>query len=341
VGTAALEAANVSVILRTPIVYAGAPTISVAYWLVDAAGRPQVLAFAGFASDPSFNDAVVTAYAPGRLLAVSDGKALNATDRVVTGIAVHMVTLTFRVQPNVTAGVKANVLSGRVRELVGTGTYVFLADTAARVLDAQPGVVTQGQLVVAEVAPAGLYAYAASAELFNTAPLTGQEVATQVAVMQAFNRAGQADAAAGAAACRLASAADAAVATVTAAPGGCRVAVNSGHTGGSAAVGVVASYGGLQASVTVRVWYPQRLRLAAGDTQLQRVDGAHATDDCSRPLYQQTEVAGYADFGGAGRATAAGLDVTCMLRLVSNDSSVVVSTDGRPPAMDWKRPASA
>ncbi|KAJ1626334.1 hypothetical protein T492DRAFT_910200, partial [Pavlovales sp. CCMP2436] len=238
----------------------------------------------------------------------------------VTGTNIALITVTFTVLSSAPAGVYSDVLSITATSFVNAGSITFLSDAAGIVLDHRDGSYASGELAVEAVAAVGAHAYAASAELVNTAPLTGEAVTTQVTVVEHYNRAASASATMTSAyAC---SAADATMAMVNSAS--CLVSLTASQTAGAASVAITATSttSAVSAQAELRVWFPVAASLHISDSSLQRVEGLMRAGSCEQSGYQTGELTLVADFGGEGLTTVSDLDVTSLATFASSNAAV-------------------
>ncbi|KAJ1626336.1 hypothetical protein T492DRAFT_878666, partial [Pavlovales sp. CCMP2436] len=247
--------------------------------------------------------------------------ASGTTDAQVTGTNVLLMSVRFRVKASASAGTHTGALSILALTMNSTNSAQFLPATPGIVLDHRDGSHSSGQLAVEAVAASGAHAYAASAELVNTAPLTGEAVKTQVTVVEHYNRAAttSATAATSAYAC---SSTNTSVFDVDAAS--CLVSLTPAQMHGSAAVSVAVSSasGPVGTTALLRVWFPVAASLRISDSSLQRVEGLHRIGACKQPGHQTGELTLVADFGGEGLATVSDLDVTSLATFASSNAAV-------------------
>ena len=168
----------------------------------------------------------------------------------------------------------------------------------------------------------GLLAYPGAAELANTAVLNGEDVASDISVVQLTSRPSQTPSSAATTAFSC-SVPDAAGLFVLDANAACEVVLTSDQTaGGSASVVVTSLEGGLDASVLLTVWFPLDVSVQVGDSTLNSIAGS---DACGQPLYQQTEATAVAVFGGAGLSSVGNVDITHLVSLETTTGAVTLS----------------
>lgn len=114
--------------------------------------------------------------------------------------------------------------------------------------------------------------------------------------------------------CSLADSSTAVMLTISS---GCVASLTSAHQSGSAALAVTASFAGLSATATFRVWFPEVLVLALSGTSLGLV--ARGGDGCTR--FQQATVTATATFT-AGAANSLLADVSTLVAVVSSNPAV-------------------
>jgi hypothetical protein len=189
----------------------------------------------------------------------------------VTGSTIEVATLKFKVQSGATAAVHTSALSFTVTQMVNQYSIAFLSGTAGRVNDERGGVQTSGQLTVAALGYAGVFAYAPLNELVNLAPLTGADVSTDVLAVAVYDHAGQANAlTSSGVSCSLA---DPPVGSFVLS--GCTVYAGADHINGTSGTIIGVNLGDLSANFTLRVWAPHSITLNVSDVELGLVSSPH------------------------------------------------------------------
>jgi hypothetical protein len=307
-------------------------------WSLSCVFDARVLSFVGYTADAKFNSPTVNAATPGVVSFAVIGKRADVTDAAVTGAAVVMLQgLTFAVVSTAPAGIATAALSC-VADLVNTGTHTFVSQAPASIGDARDGWAASGQLAVTLASPIGLYAYAASAELLNTAPLTGLPLSSAITAMVVYNSAAVADRtlidAKLPASCSLGNVSHSGVVSLAPAPGGCTATLSAAAAGGASLVPILLSAAGSGLSfgfsgVSLRVWAPVSASIVASQPTLVPIAGAKQPGACAKPLYTSAQLRLLATFGGDGLTPTAEWDVTCLagVQFASSDASVV-STGG-------------
>jgi hypothetical protein len=307
-------------------------------WTLSCTYNASVLRFVTYAADAKFNAPVVNSATSGRVSFATTGKSASASAASVTGWGVSVLQLSFAVVATAPARTHADVLSCAVGDMVNTGTLTFVSQAAAAIGDAHDGWSLAGQLTVAEPAPIGMYAYAASAELLNLAALTGGTAAstTTISARLVYDAPHVADAAPASVACALL-AADAAAGLPPLTLSALRSAANVSECvasttadGSGGVVRVAVSAGLLSASLPLRVWAPLRVRLYSSDRALSPIAGARQPGACMQPLYQSATLSATAVLGGDGLQESPELDFTCLPGLVfaSSNASALRVEDG-------------
>jgi hypothetical protein len=310
-------------------VYAHTGGYSLSSWTLTCSYDTAVLTFTSYTADTKFNLPMTNTATAGTASFAVTGKLASTTDASVTGSAVSLLNLTFTLKAGAGAGVKTNAVSCVANDMIDTGTSTFVSQSAASVGDDRDGWSTAGRLTVTATTPVGVYAYAASAELFNTAPLTGVAVNTSIAALVVYNNPSKADATLASAGLGVTcSGGDAAVIALSATSTGCQASLRANATSGAARtpVLVTTTSGGLVFSgVALRVWAPVAKDLVLSNNVLSGVYGARRANSCSNTLYQSAQLQMLATFGAPGLVPTPQLDVTCTpgLTFYANNASVV------------------
>ncbi|KAK3278642.1 hypothetical protein CYMTET_13431 [Cymbomonas tetramitiformis] len=296
-------------------------------WGVTILYDPAVLSFEEFEVDSRFLTPTVNSATAGQVRVVVAGLADGVETANVTGSAVSLAEAQFKVTSTAAAGEYAAALSCTITEMVTVTTLTLegTVNVPAQVNDWRGGNRTEGSLLVEKLETVGLYGFASQAEIFNTARLTGEALATQVEFWAAHSSADSPDTMAAVSSCHVANMPE--VATAEVSGSGCRVVVNASHTGGAAAVEILATAGDLSVKVPLRVWIPLSVEVTANDTLLSPVYGSMydggVPPNCPEAVYQSTGLQATAVFGGEGLDPLPELDVTCLVGLTSNDSTVL------------------
>ncbi|KAK3242510.1 hypothetical protein CYMTET_47799 [Cymbomonas tetramitiformis] len=276
----------------------------------------SILTFSSLSGDSKYASPTVNSGTDGVVNVVVSRLSSSTTDADVTGTAVTLFTVTFSLVSSATVGTSSNVLSLSAYSMVTTANVEFASQKIGQVDDAHGGAQTQGQLTVTELAQVGIYAYAAQAELFNTAYLDGTDVTSSITVKRVYNKYGESDTTTTAATCL--GLADATVATLSS----CDMVLTSSQSAGESSLSVSVTDGTYSTSVRFRVWFPSSITVMADDAELNAVTGAKQASSCSSSLYQGTELAATATWGGSGLTSVANVDVTCLVSFESSDSGV-------------------
>ncbi|KAK3235409.1 hypothetical protein CYMTET_54389 [Cymbomonas tetramitiformis] len=276
----------------------------------------SILTYNSLSGDSKYTSPIVSSGTDGVINVVVSGLSSSTADADVTGTAVTLFTVAFSVVSSATIGTSSNVLSLSVYHMVTTANVEFARQKTGQVNDARGGAQTQGQLTVTELIQVGIYAYAAQAELFNTAYLDGMDVTSSITVKRVYNKCGESDTTTTAATCS--GLADATVATLSS----CDVVLTSSQSAGASSISVSVTDGAYNTSVPFRVWLPSSIRVTADDAELNAVTGARQASSCSSSLYQRTELSASATWGGSELTYVANIDVTCLVSFESSDSGV-------------------
>lgn len=208
----------------------------------------------------------------------------------------------------------------------------------AQVNDGRGGNQTSLQLVVGPVSGstsyAGLYSYlpGGRAILFNTAPITGTTVSSQVSLalvshLPAALGGPYSDASVTPAAGTCTASGLGAVLSVSS----CLITLSAAQTtGGTAAIAFTSQ--GLSAQQPVVVLAPLgRLSVTLGSTLLQRLISTSNPlyqSGCTSPQYQNTSAAVLVSFGGTGLAPLGPVDVTSLIAGLTSNASAVATVSG-------------
>jgi len=240
-------------------------------------------------------------------------------------------------------------------------TCASLSAAAAQMNDHRDGAGARHSslsLQVRTVQEVGLYAYAAAAELFNSAPLDGSAVTTAISAFVVHDWSGQAGARLPASLLHLVALtetgsispptdpsradtppalacsvrpADGAVLQVAASGATCVVTLRPSATRGAAAAPVTLTHGAFSAAIRLRVWYPAAVYVAAPTLiadapTLRRVVAESAlAPSCAADRYQSAPLLAYADIS-AGKLQTFDVDVTHLVAFES--ASVAVRVTG-------------
>ena len=320
-------------------------------WVLEVAYDPSILAYVSTTTASTFTSAVVVEDATAGALSMStSGLSSGTTAADVTGSAVSVVDVTFRLLSTVAEATHDHVLSLSVKQMVNGFSIAFATDVVGQVNDERGGAQTSATITVEALDYVGIWAHAPRNELVNEAPLSGVSTATALVVVAAYNQAGMDDAVVSSTASyTLASASDASVVSVF---GDGVVAADMQHTRGSPGIDVVISHpalvgtggggGGanevsLATNASFRVWFPRTVTMAVSDDSLglvlpssphghrqEAVLHAYESSSCtSGPRYQKARASANATFSFAGGGEDFFLvDVTSMVSFISSNTSV-------------------
>merc|ERR1719478_821103 len=108
----------------------------------------------------------------------------------VTGTAVLLLTATFRVRSDASDDVvHSNVVNLTALEFLNQGSFRFVQNAAAQINDARGGAQANGQLTVERIMVAGQLAHTDTADIINTAALSGSALQRSVGVVEVYTRA--------------------------------------------------------------------------------------------------------------------------------------------------------
>jgi hypothetical protein len=313
-------------------VYAHTGGFALSSWTLTCSYNSTMLAFASYTADAKFNAPTANTGTAGMVSFSVTGKSSSTTDAAVTGTAISVLQVSFQVRSTAPGGSSPTTLSCMVNDMINTGTLTFVSQSAASVGDDRDGWHGSGRMTIALALPIGMYAYAASAELFNTAAFTGVPVSTLITTMVVYGtpNANVLDATAAAAGlagtCSLRDASHVSVLTVASTTAGCTASTLATANTGAAAVPLLLAAGSFSFSgILLRVWAPISANLFASDYTLSPVEGAMRPGACSSSLYQSAQLQLMATFGGDGLDSTTPLDLTCTpgVSFASSNSNVL------------------
>ncbi|KAK3263099.1 hypothetical protein CYMTET_28078, partial [Cymbomonas tetramitiformis] len=286
-----------------------------------------VLAYVSYTSSSLYNAPVVNGDPDaGTVTYLVTGSLDQATAASITGDAVELAQFTFSVSSAAAPGTTSGVMSCVVTEMVNAGSFTFLRDTAAQVNGALDGAQTAAQLTVEEPTVVGVFAYAASAELCNTAHLDQSSTATSITSMAVYSSGsdqvlqfGWSDLSY--------SFTDNSTSNSVATLGSGSLEVGSQHGAGAAALHVSVKHAVHAATLKFRVWFPTLVNLTAAHATLAQIQDAQDPAACGSALYQTAQLAAIVHFGGADLPDIP-VDGSCLVALASNDSTVA-EVEGR------------
>ena len=242
------------------------------------------------------------------VVGVQSGTALSD----VTGTAVLLLTATFRVRSDASDDVvHSNVVTLTALEFLNQGSFRFVQNAAAQINDARGGAQANGQLTVERIMVAGQLAHIDTADIINTAALSGSAVQRSVGVVEVYTRA--ATAAADVSSACSCSSSDTAVLSAS----GCTLQLSGSEAGGSSVSVLVSnSSGALLSTLPMRVWYPTAALISLADPVLNRILGTS--------VFQSTEVVVLATFNVTGLTPIEDVDVTALVSVSVGDGSIAV-----------------
>jgi hypothetical protein len=282
-------------------------------WSLRLAWNTSTLALVSFSSSSLFatpttnqNDAAGTL----RVAVVGTQSSTSLAD--VTGTSVLLLTATFRVRSDAAENyTQSSAVTLTALEFLNQGNFLFVENAGAQINDARGGNQTSGQLAVERLVTVGHVVLTDVADIINTAALSGSAVQRNVGVVAMYSRAatGSADV----------SAAFTCSSTDMAALGtsGRTLALSGAETRGAAVSVRVSSTGSgaLLSTLPMRVWYPTSAIISLSDAVLNRISSSTA--------YQSTDLTVFATFGGANLTSIELVDVTSLVSVSIEDSSIV------------------
>lgn len=194
--------------------------------------------------------------------------------------------------------------------------------------DHRGGPQLSGSINVAPTSTVGLWVWADSGDVFNTAPLSGQRVTTQLNA--AYVRSWGTPAAVPAApTCTVSGSADTISGVATLDSTKCVVNVDAVNTAAAKHLAFTLGYGGIFATAVISVWQPSRVVVQAEDPVLNSVlplNAAPPSAGCT-DSYQSSRLRAWVDWSNGGDAATDALassDITALVSFASNDSSVAL-----------------
>ncbi|KAK3244673.1 hypothetical protein CYMTET_45728 [Cymbomonas tetramitiformis] len=282
----------------------------------------DVLHYDGITGDAKYLAPTVNDYIAGQVVVLTSGLADGVSNEDVTGTAVTLATLAFFVQSNIAGSASyAQALNCTVKEMVSTSSVQLegSVNAPAQINDAQ------GIIDVEDAAVAGIYAYMASAEVFNTAYLTGVSVTSGVTVYRVSTSPETADATMSQDEVECEVFAPDGVASISE---WCTVFVEQTHTRGAEAVSISVVDGSHSTMVTVRVWFPVEVEMSLSDSELDVINRAFQEGQCGQPRYQRAAYYVAATFGGEGLSNTSAVDVTCAVQVAAVNATVAAVGNG-------------
>ena len=283
-------------------------------WIFTVSYDANVLEFSSVSTGATYIDAVVVD-GSGYVKLATSGLSNGVTDAEVTGDAVDVATLSFVVRSDATAGVHSAAVSLHVSDMVNSGSIKFAEDVTGQVNDERGGAQTEGQITVTELDFIGIFASAPLSEIYNTAPLSGEAVASSISAVAVYNHMsyGNID---------VSNIVSCETASSSFELDGCEVTASTEHNEGTPGAAVYVTYNdgtytGLISTVLFKIWSPVTVTLDADITKLGKVS------DCAN-LYQQASLTAHATFttGGDGSKSITAI-VTDLVVFTSNDDEIV------------------
>ena len=187
-----------------------------------------MLEVSGAATSSLFRTAIVNDNkAAGTLLMTTGGLNSGVEDEDVVGSS------------DVGVGTHTNVISLLVNDMVNVNTIKFAGNLVGQINDERGGAQTEGQLTVQSVDAVGIFVFAATSVLVNTAPLNGVNATTLISTLVVYNQAGKSDEVLTSdVSCSLHSGAAKDVLSMS----DCEAVVGGSHLSGSAGVSIVVEY---------------------------------------------------------------------------------------------------
>jgi hypothetical protein len=216
-------------------VYAYTDGQALSVWVLQFTFDTDVLTYTSTTTSSFYTSAVVTT-GTGTVSISTSGLKSGVSSGDVTGDAILVVTLKFKVNSDATVASHASAFSFAVSSMVNQYSIGFASGKTGQVNDARGGAKTSGTLTVSELAFLKLFAYASQNEFVNTAPLTAADVATSISAVAVRNWNGYGNVAqTSSISCSLEDEADASVVEVSST---CGVTLSDYHSAGSTGVKV-------------------------------------------------------------------------------------------------------
>eukprot|EP00775_Hariotina_reticulata_P010661 gene10661-10820_t len=273
----------------------------------------------------------VAGYEEVREVAVADRAAGNADSAYRASSSIPLLEFTFAVKAT-TPGTYSSVLYINTQPAVAAASVSMLPSwsSAPYQFNSFNGHSTTGALNVVAVTTLGLWGWASTSDIFNTAVLSGQQVSASlhgVAVTSFGDMDFLQDGDAVTCASPAANAAGSGAVTVDASL--CQVQVNAVNKVSAKGLAIPVTYGAVSTQVKLNIWTPSNLSLTAADDTLNsvmpiNVDAGRISPSCM-DMYQATPLTLTADWSNGGTNAGdklTGADVTRLAIFQSNDTNV-------------------
>lgn len=289
----------------------------------------NILQFQSYAGDAKYESPDVNTWWTGDVIVSTSGLAHGVDDLDVTGADITVFSITFNVVAT-ESGVFSDVLNCTILEMVSRHIDT-LTTQAALVTDARDGAFYSAELEVVEHSIVGIYAYANSAEIVNTAIFNGIAQQRTVTVMKVWSKFGtEAEADGAERSCVVYQADgdwDPRNTLGTSASDSCVVEAAEHHRKGLSSVRVDATLAGasdLHGSLFFRVWFPSAVSMSSTDSELGAIYGMERPGQCGAQMFQDAQVSVFAQFSvNDGRvAPIDNVHVSCFSMLTSSHPSV-------------------
>lgn len=241
------------------------------------------------------------------------------TGRTVSGSNLLLVQVTLVVNSNAPVGVRSNVLSMVVTDMVNTAGNKYVENQPASILDARGRTgAANAQLTIRSVLRMGMYAFATRSEFVNTLALTNSQasVSAPIQVFAVDNVFDNSDSAA-VATCQVSPVFDSVVSV-----SGCVAQITRQHTLGASQVPVTITLDTLTYSLNLRVWNAANIQIAPESATLSRLP----LTECS-PEYMRARVKVTCDMQAPTLEPLRNVDVTNLVSFsTTSGNNRVIST---------------
>eukprot|EP00965_Chrysotila_dentata_P255919 6212379-Pleurochrysis_carterae.AAC.1 len=259
-------------------------------WWIFVDFNTSLLEFVAFEQNKHFNGVSFTTEDVGDRLTRLGFNAVGTKGTTmvsdVTGNAVPLVVITFRVKHDAPFGSHANVLSIFTRQFINPGSNPFVSDLPGVVLDGFSRAIGNqtAAMWVREVTDVALFAYMPQGTMLNFAPLTGQSVINPMTIIKANDDD------------RLGMSSKSLVQRPACVPviskfvhilDNCTILFTEEHNESAQFLSVVVQYKNLHVELSFAVYNPLRINLHLLDNTLERI--VHADmNHCHYSVFQQT-----------------------------------------------------
>jgi hypothetical protein len=167
-------------------VYAFTNGQALSVWVLKFTYDTSVLTYTSTATSSFYTSAVITT-GTGTVSMSTSGLRSSVATSSVTGDAILVATLTFKVNSAATVASHSSALQFEVTSMVNQYSIAFASGKTGQVNDARGGARGTFTLTVSELVYLKLFAYSAQTELVNTALMTAIEVTTSLSAVAVRN----------------------------------------------------------------------------------------------------------------------------------------------------------